>query len=941
MKNCWFPLTVFLLSILATGLQAHPLSQEQSQSTRPSITDQLISEDPVKLVASARKQGDVVRGAILFHQGNINCAKCHRPTAEKERIGPDLSRIEQDVSDQYLVESILQPSKSIKKGYEPVVVLTDEGQQLTGLVVAENENTLVLRSSEDPDRVITLERSSIEEIRAGKKSTMPEGLANELKNRQQFLDLIRYVIDIKERGPTGQPVNAALENRQLSPELRGLIALQELNCISCHEPAAEKGLVAKQAPNLGWSARVLNPDHLARFIADPQKTKPGTTMPHLLGGLESTEKLRAANAITHFLATKFQNEFEFQSVDRSSVARGQQLFDSVGCVACHAPRNASAVEIPMAGSQPLGDVSEKYSVTALVAFLEDPLMARPSGRMPNLRLTHSEASDLANFLLQSENPSEAGASTTEPNDALFNLGQSLVRKHQCAACHTELQEPENQSRVQIALENLDRDKGCLSATAGAWPKFDLEPQQVSEIRAALADFPMEVSNEQKIQISMQTFNCHACHDRNGFGGITPERNSHFQTTNLNLGDQGRIPPTLSGVGAKLKPKWMRDVMVNGRVIRPYMNTRMPQFGESNVGHLIQLLQNEDVLEQSKFAAFDDQKTMREFGLKLAGNQGLNCVACHTYKYNLSDTMPAVDLTEMAERLKKDWFYQYMLEPQKFSPNTVMPSFWPSGVAIRKDIEGAPEYQIEALWQYLIDGRQAGTPRGVVREPLEIVVDEEAQILRRSYPGIGKRGIGVGYPGGVNLAYDAEQMRLAMVWRGKFVDPGGVWTGQGSGNVRPMGKPFDFPKGPELDRSESPWVVDDGRPPNHRFKGYSLDASRRPTFRYDFGDVNVEDFFTSVQIPSSPDLQLSREISFVPLTDQSDLAFRIVSGGEKSIRLIEDDRQSFLVNGQLRVRVDPDHQAEIAELPSGQEIRVKLNLKANQRQTLKIYYLIGS
>ena len=63
------------------------------------------------------------------------------------------------------------------------------------------------------------------------------------------------------------------------------------------------------------------------------------------------------------------------------------------------------------------------------------------------------------------------------------------------------------------------------------------------------------------------------------------------------------------------------------------------------------------------------------------------------------------------------------------------------------------------------------------------------MLRRSYPGIGKRGIGVGYPGGVNLAFDAEQMRLAMIWKGKFLDPGGVWTGQGHGTARPMERLF--------------------------------------------------------------------------------------------------------------------------------------------------------
>ena len=207
-------------------------------------------------------------------------------------------------------------------------------------------------------------------------------------------------------------------------------------------------------------------------------------------------------------------------------------------------------------------------------------------------------------------------------------------------------------------------------------------------------------------------------------------------------------------------------------------------------------------------------------------------------------MPGVDLTEMAERLHKDWFFQYMKSPQAISPNTVMPSFWPGGKAIRKEIlDGDTNQQIGAVWEYLQDGRQARVPRGLRREPIELLAgDDRAAMLRRSYQGIGKRGIGVGYPAGVNLAFDAEQLRLAMIWKGKFADPAGVWRSQGHGTVRPLGAQLiRFEAGPELDSSQSPWVVDDGRPPRHRFTGYFLDDMDRPTFTYQLDDVGVEDF----------------------------------------------------------------------------------------------------
>ena len=197
------------------------------------------------------------------------------------------------------------------------------------------------------------------------------------------------------------------------------------------------------------------------------------------------------------------------------------------------------------------------------------------------------------------------------------------------------------------------------------------------------------------------------------------------------------------------------------------------------------------------------------------------------------------------RLKKDWFYQYMLAPQKFSPNTVMPSFWPGGKAIRKDIPGDPAFQIEALWQYLIDGRQANSPSGVVREPLEIVVDRRSRNVASQLSGDRQTGNRRRLSRWREFGFDAEQMRLAMIWKGKFVDPLGVWTGQGSGNCSALGAAIEFAKGPDLDELPSPWVVDDGRPPDHQFQGYDLDASRRPTFRYRFKDVEVSDFFSQV------------------------------------------------------------------------------------------------
>lgn len=903
-----------------------------------SLNDRLAAEKPESLVEDAIEQGNIVRGAILFHQGSLNCAKCHRSQAAADRFGPDLSRIEPQATNEYLVESILHPSRKIKEGFETVTASTADGRIVAGVMVEENDRRIVIRDILDVDNLITIDRDELDDLRPSKKSSMPDKLADALKDRQQFLDLLRYVIDVKERGP-GENTDSARTGtrRELSPELNGLVLMQKLNCVACHKSESLNSIIAsKKAPRLDWSGARLNPAFIQRFIAAPHTVKPGSTMPDCLGHLDETTRQETAEAITHFLVSKTENSFKSQQVARESIKPGFRLFHSVGCVACHAPRNENGVELkeqPLEeDSIPLGELSSKYDVSGLVAFLGNPLAVRSSGHMPGMKLSHREAIELASYLLQS---AEVVDNVWKVDSKLVAEGKSLFAQHQCAHCHTEFSDAKPLAK-QKPLEQLNLEQGCLSNlkadSKGEWPNYYLDANDRADVLAAIKRLPIQLTDEQRIDVSMKSFNCHACHDRGELGGVEDFRNHHFQTTNMNLGDQGRIPPTLTGVGAKIQPNWMRDVLVNGRSVRPYMNTRMPQYGEENVGYLVELFQNCDQLSDTTFAKFEDQKAMRKKGLQLAGSQGLNCVACHTYKYKDADTMPAVDLTEMAERLKKDWYYQYMLDPQKFSPNTVMPSFWPGGSAIRKDLAGTPEDQVEALWQYLIDGRQARMPRGVVREKLEIVVADEAQMLRRSYAGIGKRGIGVGYPGGVNIAFDAEQLRLAMIWKGKFIDPGGVWTGQGSGNVRPMVAPVGFTKGPDLDSKDEPWVVDDGRPPLHRFQGYTLDEARRPTFRYVFNEVEVEDFFTE-RTEQETTIGLRRQVALMSANGSGQLKFRIASGTE----ILTEDDGSYSVGNKLSVQLDAEVAAVIVDTPDGKRLEIPVKLEPNELRKLTIDY----
>ncbi|WP_186776350.1 c-type cytochrome [Rubripirellula reticaptiva] len=905
------------------------------------MTQQLKKEAPEQLVLEARESGDIVRGAILFRRENINCAKCHQPAAEKDRLAPILSELGKEVTDASLVESMLDPSKAISKGYETLSVLTMDGRVLRGLVVSQDDSTVVLRDGQNIDKLHTIPRTNIAETNPGKVSIMPSGLADQLSGRQQFLDLLRYVIDVKERGPAKATSQVqAAPTRELTSKMKGLVLIRERNCVACHESSSIHSLPAvHHGPNLKWSAQRLSPQYLAQFIADPHQTKPGTSMPSLMGQMDQTERIESAEAIVHFLLSVSGDRVrdEAGEVDHDSIESGRNVFHSVGCVACHSPRDETAVEQPLNDSVPMGEIRTKYSSQALIAFLEDPQAARPSGRMPNMQLTHREASVLASYLLQNDEMLTSVLGKPWVVDAkLADKGKQLFAKLDCAKCHADIVDSIGSSARFAKLSDVNVSKGCLASEPGNWPDFGLTEAETNNIKAGLSSGLSALDAQQTIEFTLVSLRCTACHSRDNLGGVSEQRRAHFQTTNLNLGEQGRIPPPLSGVGAKLNPKWMRDVLVNGRSIRPYMKTRMPQYGEQNVAHLVELFQASDKLSETNFATAGDPNESRKLGLKLVGDQGLNCAACHTYQYKLSDTMPAVDLTEMAQRLKKDWFYQYMLAPQKFSPNTVMPSYWPGGVALRSDIAGAPEDQIETIWQYLLEGRQARAPAGVIKEPLEIVVTNEARMLRRQYPEIGKRGIGVGYPGGVNLAYDAQQMRLATIWKGKFVDPAAAWYGQGSGNVRAMGPAIQLAKGPELFDGTKPIITDNRRPSTHQFNGYSLDKQRRPTMRYEFGSISVEDYFSEFKDDTSGQMQLRRRVTLTSSEERDQLRFRLAkSENTNSDKIKGETGASYQVGKGLTIKVVSGQVPEIAD---GGFLYLPLKLAPRQTQEIVIEYL---
>ena len=134
--------------------------------------------------------GDITRGQKVFHSAKAACTACHRIAYLGGRVGPDLTRIGQIRTERDLLEAVLFPSASFVQSFEPVSIITTDGQVYSGVQRDDNGHTLVLQL--DAQKKIRILHADIEEQRASPTSIMPAGLDKHLSD-QQLIDLIKFL----------------------------------------------------------------------------------------------------------------------------------------------------------------------------------------------------------------------------------------------------------------------------------------------------------------------------------------------------------------------------------------------------------------------------------------------------------------------------------------------------------------------------------------------------------------------------------------------------------------------------------------------------------------------------------------------------------------------------------------------------------------------------
>lgn len=691
-----------------------------------------------------------------------------------------------------------------------------------------------------------------------------------------------------------------------------------IGCIACHESFDATKTPSSTTVQLGQLAKKYSLTSLSSFLQNPHDVRSGLRMPALTGSVDEARKIAAfllrdvvqseptatlrrqifhgewdklpdfskltpvsedqvigllwqdlerknsyAIVYTADLNITSDGEYEFRlmSDDGSRLIIGDKVLNNDGI---HAEQTRS---IKLSLKRGVHPIRIEFFQGGGGAALEVDVIAPALG-----------AIELARMLFDPDNPtpSELVPSKFTGCPELVDRGRELFKTSGCVNCHafgTDLRA----SVRPPGLAALDVTKGCLSENVPA-PAFDfrLNPIQRAAITAAInqrdAGGVASIDDKTQIHVTMAALNCYACHDRDSIGGRELQRDELFGSSTPEMGLEGRLPPSLTGVGDKLKDDYFKTIMQHGAAERPYMRTRMPGYRSEPLQELVDAFVKLDRPSDSpesppKLLPANDKKSHTQIANKgrlCVGNRGLACIKCHSFRGDKGGGIGAIDMLKMTQRLRPDWFHRYLMDPPKYRPGTRMPkSFVDGKSALTKVYEGDPARQIEAMWSYLSAGKNAKDPEGLRINAILLAAGERPLIYRNFFTDVSPRGIGVTYPGDSSLIWDAEQMGFARIWKNGFIDASLHWVNRGQGNQSPLGDTIvNVDQGAPLallSSVDADWPQASARSRGVHFKGFKLNSDGEPAFRYKMNGCEVTDHVTFTEATDSTEMR--RTLSF--------------------------------------------------------------------------------
>jgi putative membrane-bound dehydrogenase-like protein len=180
-----------------------------------------VRDTPAELNALIDKmRGDLYESRASFARGakvfDNQCRKCHKFEGAGHEVGPNLDGAARDI--EYLLVNVIDPNRVVGAPYFQRIVKLKKGTVKTGLLAAEDDQSITLKTENDALTVIL--KKDIDEddgITISQKSMMPEGL-DKAMSVQDFRDMVRFVManpfltDVAVAGPFPAKKTVAIDH---------------------------------------------------------------------------------------------------------------------------------------------------------------------------------------------------------------------------------------------------------------------------------------------------------------------------------------------------------------------------------------------------------------------------------------------------------------------------------------------------------------------------------------------------------------------------------------------------------------------------------------------------------------------------------------------------------------------------------------------------------
>jgi quinoprotein glucose dehydrogenase len=144
-----------------------------------------------KIRQEVSNKGNPQKGKELYLNTKLlACATCHRMEGVGGAVGPDLTRLWDTATVEKILESIVEPSKEIKEGFQSYRLVTVDAKTYTGLKVKDDAKEVVLRDANGRD--IRVAKDDVESLTPSKLSLMPDNVVSQI-TYEQFIDLLAFL----------------------------------------------------------------------------------------------------------------------------------------------------------------------------------------------------------------------------------------------------------------------------------------------------------------------------------------------------------------------------------------------------------------------------------------------------------------------------------------------------------------------------------------------------------------------------------------------------------------------------------------------------------------------------------------------------------------------------------------------------------------------------